>query len=108
LANAAQGEDAMHLSKYALLLGLLITIFFTGLMGGHFGYTVNGVPQSGNLSASEPGILGVLSWSWEGIKFMFSMVTFRVDGMPAFVSVIFVIMSIMTIFLIVSLIRGND
>lgn len=97
----------MHLTKYSVLLGLLIVQCFSGLIGGHFGYTVNGVPQGGAVSAVAPGILGVVEWVWDSMIFMFHMVTFQVDGMPAFVNIIFIIMSIMTVFLIVSLIRGN-
>jgi hypothetical protein len=98
----------MNLSKYNLLLGLLIVMFAVGGVGGHFGYSVNGVPQGGVIGGSSPGILGVVDWIWSSIGFLFSMVTFRVDNMPSFVSAIFVIMSIMVVVLIVSLIRGTD
>jgi len=97
----------MSLSKYSLLLGLLIVISFSGLIGSHFGYTVNGVPQGAGISETAPGILGVVEWVWDSMVFMFNMVVFRVDGVPAFVGVIFIVMSIMTVFLIISLIRGN-
>jgi len=98
----------MALSKYSLLLGLLIVMVVTGLFGSHFGYTVNGVPQGGVLMEEAPGVLGIFSWVWSGITFMFQMVTFRVDGMPIFIGVIFGVMSVMVVFLIVSLVRGSN
>jgi hypothetical protein len=98
----------MNLSKYGLLAGMLCVMIFSSLVGGHFGYTVNGVPQTADLSLATPGFLGVVEWVWDSIVFMFNMVTFRVDGMPVFVSAIFVVMSVLVVFLIVSLIRGDS
>jgi hypothetical protein len=90
----------MHLTKYAVLLGLLIIIVTVAQFGAHFGYTVNGVPQAG-------AVPGESSW-YDGIVFMFTMVTFGIDGVPGFLSAIFLIMNIMVLYLIISLIRGTD
>jgi len=95
------------LSKYDVLGGLLIVQFFTGMIGSHFGYTVNGMPQGALVSASEPGLLGVVEWVWDSMVFMFQMVSFQIDNMPAAISVIFVVMGIMTVWLIINLIRGT-
>jgi hypothetical protein len=107
----------MNVTKYGLLIGLLIIMVVVGLFGGHFGYTVHGVPQGGQvyeepdiggwLSWVEP-ILGIVSWVWDGITFMWDMVTFQIDGMPVFISSVFLIMSLLSVFLILSLIRGTD
>lgn len=88
-------------------MGLLTVIGVTGLVGSHFGYTVNGVPRGAGVAAGAPGILGIVEWVWSGIVFLFDMAIFRVDDMPIFIGMIFGIMSIMTIFLIITLIRGN-
>jgi len=96
------------MTKYNVLLGLLCVIFTVSAFGGHFGYTVNGVPQGGMVEQTSPGALGVVDWIFDSIGFFFSMVAFRVDGVPAFINAIFVIMSIMVVVLIVSLIRGTD
>jgi len=94
------------MSKYDLLGGLLAVMITSGLVGGHFGYTVNGVPYGGTIAEGTPGILGLVEWVWNGIYFMFQMVTFRIDGMPVGVNCVFIVMSLLSIFLIVSLIRG--
>jgi len=95
------------MSKYDVLGGLVIVQFFTGMIGSHFGYLVNGMPSGATTSAAQPGILGIIEWVWDSMVFMFQMVTFQVDNMPAAITVIFVAMAIMTVFLIISLIRGN-
>ena len=95
------------MSKYDVLGGLIIVQFFTGMVGSHFGYTVNGMPQGAALAEGAPGFLEFVTWVWNSMVFMFEMVSFRVDNMPVAVSVIFVIMAIMSVFLIISLIRGN-
>jgi hypothetical protein len=99
----------MNLSKYSLLIGLLIIMLTVGLMGNHFGYEVNGVPQGAALTqGGNPGLLGILDFAWDSIVFMFNMTTFQVDGVPVWVGAIFLIMGLMVVFLIVNIIRGND
>lgn len=97
----------MSISRYGLM-ALLLTIMATvSGFSSYAGYTVQGEPQGG-LVASAPGILGVITWVWDSMKFMFQMVTFQVDNMPMVVSVIFGVMSFMVVFLIVSTIRGTE
>lgn len=99
----------MQLTRYAVLLALVIIIVTTGLVGGHFGYTVHGVPQGGGvLQGSNPGIVGFFDWVWDSIVFLFNMTTFQVDGMPVFISAVFLVMSVMMFFLIISLVRGSE
>ena len=102
----------MGISKYGLLIFLLVVIFSVAGFGGYAGYTVDGVPQAGSLdegvveSEEVPGILGVVEWVWDSVVFMFDMITFQVDGMPAFINTIFLLVGLLIVFLIVSLIRG--
>jgi len=99
----------MNLSKYSLLIGLLIIMLTVGLMGNHFGYEVDGVPQGAALTqGGTPGLLGIVDFVWDSIVFMFNMTTFQVDGVPVWVGAIFLIMGLMVVFLIVNIIRGND
>lgn len=98
----------MSITSYGLLLLLLVVMATVGGIGGYAGYTVSGVPQGGAMSESTPGILGVIEWVWDSIAFLFNMATFQVDNMPAVINVIFVVMSLMTVFLIVKLARGSD
>lgn len=98
----------MNLSKYGLLIGLLIVMLTVGAFGNHFGYEVNGVPQGSSLTqGANPGLLGILDFAWDSIVFMFNMTTFQVDGVPAWVGMIFLIMGLAVVFLIVEIIRGN-
>lgn len=96
------------MNKYGVLAALVIVILVTGLMGAHFGYTVDGVPQGVEASDEEPGLLGGITYAFSSIGFLFSMVAFRIDGMPIWISTIFIFMGIMSITLIVSLIRGTE
>jgi hypothetical protein len=99
----------MQLSKYAVLAGLLSVIFSVSLFGNHFGYTVNGVPQGAALThGTSPGLLGIVDFLWDSTVFMFNMTTFQVDGMPAFVATIFLIMGLMAVFIIVNIVRGTE
>lgn len=92
----------MAWSKLAVLTMLLVIIFTVSIFGGHFGYTVDGVPQGGEVNES-PGILGALSWGWNGLSFLFSMTTFQVDDMPVVISTIFLLMSLVSIVVLVSM-----
>jgi len=97
----------MSITSYGLLLFLLVVIAVVSGFGSCAGYTVSGLEQGG-MSAQAPGLLGVLDWVWDSIKFMFHLSTFQVDNMPAFISIIFVIMSLMTGFIIIKLVRGSS
>lgn len=96
------------MNKYGVLAGLIIVILVTGLFGAHFGYTVDGVPQSAEVGEGEPGILGALAFAFSSITFLVSMVAFRVDGMPIWISSIFIFMGMMSVMLVASLVRGTD
>lgn len=95
-------------TKYAVLAGLVIVILVTGLFGNHFGYTVAGVPQGAEVAEGEPGILGALEYAWDSVVFLVNMVAFRIDGMPVWVSSIFIFMGIMTLIILASLVRGTS
>lgn len=92
------------MSVYELLIILLILIFSVAGFGGCAGYEVAGVPQGG--AVESPGIFAMLDWSWEALEFLFYMTTFQVDDMPVFISTIFVIMGLLTIFIIIRMVRG--
>lgn len=97
----------MAISSYGLLLFLTVMIAVVSGFGSLAGYSVAGIQQAG-LSGEAPGLLGVVQWIWDSVQFMFHLATFQVDNMPAFISMIFVIISLMTGFLIIKLIRGSS
>lgn len=94
------------MNSYSILAFNLIVISVVAMFGGFSGYTVDGVPQGGAIE-SAPGLLSVVSWVWGSITFLFDMAFFRVDGMPEFMSLIFLLFTTLTVFLIVKLIRGS-
>lgn len=93
----------MNLSKYSLLLGLIIVMFFVSLIGAHFGFTVNGVPLGGLALNHSSGILGMLDMLWAALEFLFCMATFTIDGVPAILCGVFTIMTIMTGYMLLEL-----
>ena len=86
----------MFWTSYGLLALLLVVTFTVGFFGGHFGYVVSGVPV-------EPGSTSGLDW-----YFLYSLLLFRVDNMPAFISTIFLLIQVLSGFIIVKLVRGSD
>ena len=96
------------MNKYTIIIGCLVIIAVVAAVGGAAGYTVDGVPVSSGLETSRPGILGVVSWVWNSLAFLFTMMTFQVDGMPWWIVMVFYIMSMMVAYVIVNLVRGTD
>lgn len=94
--------------KYAVLAGLIITILVTGLFGAHFGYSIDGVPQRQDAIDDNPGIIGVVEYVFDSLGFLFSMVTFQIDGMPTWISAVFIFMSLMALTLVISFVRGTE
>lgn len=82
------------------LLGLLLTIIaVVGVFGAYAGYDVNGVQQGINADNSS----GIGS---EIFGFLGNMITFQIDNMPFALNTLFVVISILTLYLIYALIRG--
>jgi len=111
----------MGWTKLATLAFLLFIIFAVSIFGGHFGYTVNGVPKGGEnvegslppgvykigdmpFSDNEPTITVTEDTKWFGNAFSYylDMVQFRVDDTPELFSYVFLFISIMALAVIVS------
>jgi hypothetical protein len=97
----------MHVTKYGILVGLLVIMITSALFGAHFGYTVNGAPAIITMSEA-PGEMNLWDWIWNGAEFLFNMVTFQIDDMPVVVNSLFLIMSLLVVVIIVSLVRGTE
>jgi len=82
-------------SKFGVLALLLVLMFVPAAFAGHFGYTVNGVPQGG-LSTSAGGMV------MDTIGYLNHALTFSIDGMPAGFSLFFVFLTLMMIAVIIS------
>jgi len=61
------------------------------MFGAHFGYTVDGVPQGG-------GDFSII----KGMSYFYDMTTFSIDGAPAELSAVFLLITLLSVFIIVS------
>ena len=94
------------MNSHDVVLFDTIVISVVGLFGGYAGYTVNGVPKCGSIETT-PGVLGLVTWVWDSLVFMIDMATFCIDGMPEFMSIIFLAMTTSFLFAVVKLVRGS-
>lgn len=94
------------MSSYSVLISLLTIQLTVGAFGGYAGFTVNGVPYE-IMQLEQPNLVTIASWAWNSVSFMWHMVTFNVDGVPAFLNLVFLLMGLTTLFLIVKLARGS-
>lgn len=91
----------------SLLLGILIIQLVVSMAGSHFGIAGITAPVTGATVSSEaPGILGAVGWAWESLDFWWKMNSFQVEGMPVFVSSVFLLMTVTGVVLVIKLVRG--
>lgn len=97
-------------TKYAVLAGLVIVALVVGIFGAHFGYTVQGVPRGSDRAVpeDEPGIITALVYAFDCVGFLVLMIFFQVDGVPVWLSSVFLFMGLMTLVLLASLVRGTQ
>ena len=84
-----------------------IAILCLMLFGGALGVNISGGIETTTVSTQAPGILGALGWVWDSIAFFFAMIFFQVPGMPEWLSMIFLLMTLFMVYLLVKLIRGT-
>ena len=92
----------MGWSKLGVLALLLVIIFTVSVFCGHFGYSVDGVPQGG-IVEGKPGLLGAVQWGWDALVFLFNMMSFQIDGVPELIGIVFIIMSLLSAFILVTI-----
>lgn len=103
------------MTKYDVLIMLLVVILVSSIIGGQLGYTVNGVPQGASDYISEeennPWIPDFIEGFTDAIGatvgFVWHMITFGIDGVPFWVSMVFLAMNLLTLYLGYNAIRGN-
>jgi hypothetical protein len=92
-----------------LFLFLTVILLTVSVFGGHFAYTVNGVPAAtGSISSQSPGVFGFIGWIWDSVKFFFGMMFFQVPGMPAIMSVIWLGFLVFYGWIIFKAVRGSS
>lgn len=84
------------MTAYAIFGAFLCAEMVLGYIGSMIGYTVNGVP----VAVNNPFL--------DSVTFLGNMFTFSIDGIPYALSLIFVFMNIMMIFLVIRVVRGNS
>jgi hypothetical protein len=89
----------MSISNTGLLFALMVIISVVSFFGAYVGYTTNGNLEGINTADAS-------STATEVLSFIFNMVSFNIDNMPFFINIIFTIISILTLYLIYSSIRG--
>lgn len=87
---------------------IIVVLFATTIIGSQLGFSINGEPitdiqaNADNLTDENP-----ISFAADSMEFLFGMIFFSIDGMPAIVSAIFDIFCLIAIFLLILIIRGN-
>lgn len=110
------------MDRYIIAAVLFIVIAVSGYFGNHYGYTVDGVPHgSPSADVSEdwrdsPGVIptvlipvpsDVTGEVMGVIEYLFNFLTFRIDGVPTWMTLIFQLVILIALILIFSLVRGG-
>lgn len=90
------------------LLLCVIIVLVAVIFGGHIGIAVSGGIDKPEIAASQPNIFNVFGWIWQGIKFYFQIMAFQVPGCPAWLSAIYLLIPIVTGFIILKFVRGTN
>lgn len=94
------------MTAYSLFISLVTIQLVVGMFGGYAGYTAHGVPHE-IASLVQPNLVTIATWVWNSVNFMWDMITFDIDGMPAFINMVFLLMAMSSVFLLVKLVRGS-
>lgn len=84
------------MTAYNVIALWLIIILCVGTVGSYAGFTVNGVE------------IGEGGTAWDSLTFLYNLASFQIDGMPFFLSGFFLLFNLLTGFVILRLVRGND
>ena len=97
------------MSKYVLLMSIILFLTFITVISVSINVEVTSDILSAEISQDIPGITGILRFIGIYLTLFFNIVAFRVPGLPfAFTLFIFWPLSVGTIFMIISIIRGTD
>ena len=105
---------------------LLVLIFTVSIFGNYAGYTVDGVPQGHEAREADRGVVAIdipwyedeyrlfgageedsaMDFISDTVGYFMDMVSFSVDGMPHEMSIIFLVMSLLVLFILGCAVRG--
>ena len=96
------------MNKYVLLMTMVFFLVFMTTLVGSINESVSSNITSAEVSEDVPGILNLLRSVWNYISLFFAIIFFQVNGLPTVFNLfIFWPLSAGTIFMIISIIRGN-
>lgn len=90
-----------------VLFTSIIIILVLIVVGGNLGLSLSGEIEKPDLDNKPPGLLGVLDWCWNGVAFFFGMLAFSVPGVPAWLSAIFLLMTLGIVWILLKWVRGS-
>lgn len=109
MVSYVSGLERVVLMRDNSLLTLILIIFLLIVVfGGQLGVSISGKIEQPNVSSEAPGILKVIDWAWTGVSFFFAMIAFQVPDMPFWLSSIFLIMTILLIWILAKWVRGGS
>ncbi len=97
----------MLTSSRGILVFIILIFLITGFVGSVAGFEVEGISYSLADTETAPGITTVIAWAWNAISFLFGIILMRVTGIPPFVSVFYVFLSLLATIEVVYIVRGN-
>lgn len=80
------------MTKISVTILLLVIMLTVSTFGAHFGWSVDGVPKGAE------GNFNIIS----GMSYFYDMVTFSIDGVPGEISAIFLLVTLVSIYIIVT------
>ena len=87
-----------------LIIMALVSVFF-----GSLGLGFNGIIEKPAIETGHsPGITEIISFGWNGIGFIFGMMLFQVDNVPAWQNMVFIIMSLCLLWVFLKWLRGSN
>jgi len=96
------------MNKYVLLMTMVFFLVFMTTLVGSINESVSTNITSAEVSEDVPGIVNLLRSVWNYISLFFAIIFFQVNGLPTVFNLfIFWPLSAGTIFMIISIIRGN-
>jgi len=90
-----------------IVIRILLIMLCVMIFGGQLGITVSGEIVQPSVGEDAPGLLGIISWCWDGMVFFFSMIAFSVPGMPVWISAGFLIATLLILFIVLKWVRGT-
>jgi hypothetical protein len=96
-------------NKYTLLMSMILFLVLITILVGSLGLTASQNVLAITISDQQPGFFNLVASVWNYISIFFLIAFFDVPGLPLiFKLVVFYPLTIGSIFMIISIIRGTD